>query len=107
MIEVLAWCEHPSLPPIAGTHRGDQTPEPAEPALRRLTHYLLAHYQKGTRPVRDWRKTTNVAIDLMVYAILSVVSPLPSVPAVSLCPWQAEQYLVGSILWGRCAHLPE
>ncbi|XP_075630535.1 5-hydroxytryptamine receptor 3A-like isoform X2 [Balearica regulorum gibbericeps] len=47
-------------------------PEPTEPALRRLSHYLLAHYQKGTRPVRDWRTTTNVAIDLMVYAILSV-----------------------------------
>uniref|UniRef100_A0A674HGW7 5-hydroxytryptamine receptor 3A n=1 Tax=Taeniopygia guttata TaxID=59729 RepID=A0A674HGW7_TAEGU len=42
------------------------------PALRRLSHYLLAHYQKGARPVRDWRTTTNVAIDLMVYAILSV-----------------------------------
>ncbi|NWX43044.1 5HT3A protein, partial [Steatornis caripensis] len=42
------------------------------PALRRLSHYLLASYQKGTRPVRDWRTTTNVAIDLMVYAILSV-----------------------------------
>lgn len=51
-------------------------PEPPEPALRRLSHSLLAHYQKGTRPVRDWRTTTNVAIDLMVYAILSVVSPL-------------------------------
>ncbi|KFQ27579.1 5-hydroxytryptamine receptor 3A, partial [Merops nubicus] len=59
-----------SLP--AGTWRGDWTPEPAEPALRRLSHYLLSHYQKGTRPVRDWRTTTNVAIDLMVYAILSV-----------------------------------
>ncbi|XP_068274385.1 5-hydroxytryptamine receptor 3A-like isoform X1 [Nyctibius grandis] len=55
-----------------GTRRGGHTPEPPEPALRRLSHYLLADYQKGTRPVRDWRTTTNVAIDLMVYAILSV-----------------------------------
>ncbi|KAM6190921.1 LOW QUALITY PROTEIN: 5-hydroxytryptamine receptor 3A-like [Sarcoramphus papa] len=55
-----------------GTRRGGRTPEPAEPALRRLSHYLLARYQKGTRPVRDWRTTTDVAIDLMVYAILSV-----------------------------------
>ncbi|XP_075630534.1 5-hydroxytryptamine receptor 3A-like isoform X1 [Balearica regulorum gibbericeps] len=55
-----------------GTRRGGRMPEPTEPALRRLSHYLLAHYQKGTRPVRDWRTTTNVAIDLMVYAILSV-----------------------------------
>ncbi|XP_050766979.1 5-hydroxytryptamine receptor 3A-like [Gymnogyps californianus] len=56
----------------AGYRRGGRTPEPAEPALRRLSHYLLARYQKGTRPVRDWRTTTDVAIDLMVYAILSV-----------------------------------
>ncbi|KAM9217044.1 LOW QUALITY PROTEIN: 5-hydroxytryptamine receptor 3A-like [Leptosomus discolor] len=55
-----------------GTQWGGQTPDPAEPALRRLSHYLLSHYQKGTRPVRDWRTTTNVAIDFMVYAILSV-----------------------------------
>ncbi|KAM9654248.1 LOW QUALITY PROTEIN: 5-hydroxytryptamine receptor 3A [Morphnus guianensis] len=55
-----------------GTRRGGWMPEPTEPALHRLSHYLLAHYQKGTRPVRDWRTTTNVAIDLMVYAILSV-----------------------------------
>uniref|UniRef100_A0A672V6M9 5-hydroxytryptamine receptor 3A n=1 Tax=Strigops habroptila TaxID=2489341 RepID=A0A672V6M9_STRHB len=47
-------------------------PIACSPALHRLSHYLLAHYQKGTRPVRDWRTTTNVAIDLMVYAILSV-----------------------------------
>uniref|UniRef100_A0A8C5TQ79 5-hydroxytryptamine receptor 3A n=1 Tax=Malurus cyaneus samueli TaxID=2593467 RepID=A0A8C5TQ79_9PASS len=47
-------------------------PEPSKPALYRLSQFLLAHYQKGTRPVRDWRTTTNVAIDLMVYAILSV-----------------------------------
>ncbi|NXN96667.1 5HT3A protein, partial [Rhinopomastus cyanomelas] len=42
------------------------------PALRRLSRSLLAHYEKGSRPVRDWRTTTTVAIDLMVYAILSV-----------------------------------
>uniref|UniRef100_A0A8C8AEY5 5-hydroxytryptamine receptor 3A n=1 Tax=Otus sunia TaxID=257818 RepID=A0A8C8AEY5_9STRI len=55
-----------------GPRRRGRAPEPAEPALRRLAHSLLAHYQKGTRPVRDWRTTTTVAIDLMVYAILSV-----------------------------------
>ncbi|NXT21205.1 5HT3A protein, partial [Syrrhaptes paradoxus] len=42
------------------------------PALCRLSRYLLSHYQKGVRPVRDWRTTTTVAIDVMVYAILSV-----------------------------------
>lgn len=102
----------PSLPLPAGSRRGGRTPEPAQPALRRLSRYLLAHYQKGTRPVRDWRTTTNVAIDLMVYAILGVVSP-PSPPlphgarAASLCPQRGERYLVCSILPARSACLPD
>lgn len=50
-------------------------PDPDTPALLRLSDSLLAHYKKSTRPVRDWRTTTTVAIDVMVYAILSVVSP--------------------------------
>lgn len=50
-------------------------PDSDAPALLRLSDSLLAHYRKGTRPVRDWRTTTTVAIDVMVYAILSVVSP--------------------------------
>ncbi|XP_054853947.1 5-hydroxytryptamine receptor 3A-like [Eublepharis macularius] len=37
-----------------------------------LSNYLLTHYKKGVRPVKDWRTTTNVAIDVMIYAILSV-----------------------------------
>lgn len=92
-------------------------PEPTEPALHRLSHYLLAHYQKGTRPVRDWRTTTNVAIDLMVYAILSVVSPLlqsrmgwgqlPLVWAASACPQQGEWYPVCGTLLACSAHLPK
>uniref|UniRef100_A0A8C4YBY4 5-hydroxytryptamine receptor 3A n=1 Tax=Gopherus evgoodei TaxID=1825980 RepID=A0A8C4YBY4_9SAUR len=44
----------------------------AKPALLQLSDYLLTHYRKGVRPVQDWRRTTNVAIDVMVYAILSV-----------------------------------
>ncbi|XP_029107216.1 5-hydroxytryptamine receptor 3A [Scleropages formosus] len=40
--------------------------------LVRLSEYLSAGYKKGVRPVRDWRQTTMVAIDLMVYSILSV-----------------------------------
>nr|XP_014434314.1 5-hydroxytryptamine receptor 3A [Pelodiscus sinensis] len=43
-----------------------------KPALLQLSDYLLTHYKKGVRPVQDWRRTTNVAIDVMVYAILSV-----------------------------------
>lgn len=89
-------------------------PEPVEPALRRLSHYLLTPYQKGTRPVRDWRTTTNVAIDLMVYAILSVVSPLlPSqllgcLEVGSFCMSTArEGTAVCGILLARSAHLLE
>ncbi|XP_055516469.1 5-hydroxytryptamine receptor 3A-like [Leucoraja erinacea] len=37
-----------------------------------LSNYLMANYSKAVRPVRDWRRTTTVAIDLMVYAILNV-----------------------------------
>uniref|UniRef100_A0A8C4U3X2 5-hydroxytryptamine receptor 3A n=1 Tax=Falco tinnunculus TaxID=100819 RepID=A0A8C4U3X2_FALTI len=83
-----AWARVVSL---AGSPALLITPEPAEPALRRLSHYLLSHYQKSTRPVHDWRTTTNVAIDLMVYAILSVVRTLPSKPSLP-CPqhWTDE-----------------
>ncbi|KAG8141643.1 hypothetical protein E2320_007227 [Naja naja] len=41
-------------------------------ALRQLSDYLFANYKKDVRPVWNWRKTTNVAIDIMIYAILSV-----------------------------------
>ncbi|XP_066837386.1 5-hydroxytryptamine receptor 3A [Anser cygnoides] len=51
---------------------GNWVPDSDAPALLRLSDSLLAHYRKGTRPVRDWRTTTTVAIDVMVYAILSV-----------------------------------
>ncbi|XP_059397996.1 5-hydroxytryptamine receptor 3A-like [Carassius carassius] len=44
----------------------------ANATLVRLNEFLSAGYKKGVRPVRDWRKSTTVAIDLMVYAILNV-----------------------------------
>uniref|UniRef100_A0A8C4YD04 5-hydroxytryptamine receptor 3A n=1 Tax=Gopherus evgoodei TaxID=1825980 RepID=A0A8C4YD04_9SAUR len=50
----------------------NRTLNSAKPALLQLSDYLLTHYRKGVRPVQDWRRTTNVAIDVMVYAILSV-----------------------------------
>lgn len=40
----------------------------------------MANYEKGVRPVRDWRKPTTVAIDVIIYAILSVVSAWPHLP---------------------------
>ncbi|KYO42650.1 5-hydroxytryptamine receptor 3A [Alligator mississippiensis] len=50
----------------------NRTLDTAKPALLQLSEHLLTHYNKGVRPVRDWRTTTNVAIDVMVYAILNV-----------------------------------
>lgn len=41
--------------------------------LVRLSEFLSAGYKKGVRPVKDWRTSTTVAIDLMVYSILNVV----------------------------------
>uniref|UniRef100_A0A3P9PLX1 5-hydroxytryptamine receptor 3A n=1 Tax=Poecilia reticulata TaxID=8081 RepID=A0A3P9PLX1_POERE len=46
----------------------------ANATLVRLADFLSAGYKKGVRPVKDWRTSTIVAIDLMVYSILSVVS---------------------------------
>uniref|UniRef100_A0AAY4E4I6 5-hydroxytryptamine receptor 3A n=1 Tax=Denticeps clupeoides TaxID=299321 RepID=A0AAY4E4I6_9TELE len=44
----------------------------ANATLVRISEYLSAGYKKGVRPVRDWRQSTMVAIDLMVYSILNV-----------------------------------
>lgn len=45
----------------------------ANATLVRLSEFLSAGYKKGVRPVKDWRTSTIVAIDLMVYSILNVV----------------------------------
>ncbi|XP_012663605.1 5-hydroxytryptamine receptor 3A isoform X1 [Otolemur garnettii] len=52
-----------------GAQQGRNT---TKPTLLRLSDHLLANYKKGVRPVWDWRKPTTVAIDVIVYAILSV-----------------------------------
>uniref|UniRef100_A0A3P8WE65 5-hydroxytryptamine receptor 3A n=1 Tax=Cynoglossus semilaevis TaxID=244447 RepID=A0A3P8WE65_CYNSE len=44
----------------------------ANATLVRLSEFLSAGYKKGVRPVKDWRTSTIVAIDLMVYSILNV-----------------------------------
>uniref|UniRef100_A0A8D0E8N6 5-hydroxytryptamine receptor 3A n=1 Tax=Salvator merianae TaxID=96440 RepID=A0A8D0E8N6_SALMN len=49
-----------------------KTVNTSKSALRQLSDFLFTNYKKGVRPVQNWRKTTNVAIDVMVYAILSV-----------------------------------
>lgn len=56
----------------------------ANATLVRLSEFLSAGYKKGVRPVKDWRTSTLVAIDLMVYSILNVVSyTLLHLPAVN------------------------
>lgn len=45
----------------------------ADVARVRLSEYLSTGYKKGVRPVRDWRQSTMVEVDLMVYSILNVV----------------------------------
>ena len=62
---------------LARRREHPQAQNTSRPALLRLSDYLLANYQKGVRPVRDWRKPTTVSIDVIVYAILSVVSTRP------------------------------
>lgn len=52
---------------------GNNTGRFANATLVRLNEFLSAGYKKGVRPVRNWRQSTTVAIDLMVYAILNVV----------------------------------
>uniref|UniRef100_A0A8C8H7X2 5-hydroxytryptamine receptor 3A n=1 Tax=Oncorhynchus tshawytscha TaxID=74940 RepID=A0A8C8H7X2_ONCTS len=65
---------------IQGTARklGNNTRRFANATLVRLSEYLSAGYKKGVRPVRNWRNCTMVAIDLMVYSILSVGSRPPA-----------------------------
>ncbi|KAM5224556.1 5-hydroxytryptamine receptor 3A isoform 1-T1 [Hipposideros larvatus] len=70
---LLAWLLPTLLTQGEARHRGSfQAHNTSRPALGRLSDYLLTNYKKGVRPVRDWRKPTTVAIDVIVYAILSV-----------------------------------
>lgn len=72
-------------------HRGDpQARNTSRPAMLRLSNHLLANYKKGVRPVRDWRTPTTVSIDVIVYAILSVVSAWPHHPAQRWTFWVGD-----------------
>ncbi|KAM4619761.1 5-hydroxytryptamine receptor 3A [Polymixia lowei] len=51
---------------------GSNTGRFANATLVRLSEFLSAGYKKGVRPVNDWRQSTTVAIDLIVYSILNV-----------------------------------
>ncbi|XP_006912859.1 5-hydroxytryptamine receptor 3A isoform X2 [Pteropus alecto] len=73
---MLLWVPHALLalllPTLLTQGEGLQAHNLSDPALGRLSDYLLSNYKKGVRPVRDWRKPTAVSIDVIVYAILSV-----------------------------------
>lgn len=43
-----------------------------KPAHARLIDHLMHGYNKGVRPVQDWRKPTTVQVYLKIYAILEV-----------------------------------
>lgn len=63
--------QDPSVFSSIAAHRADNS---SKPALLRLSDKLMDGYKKGVRPVHNWRQTTTVFIDVMVYAILGVVS---------------------------------
>uniref|UniRef100_A0A3Q0RU34 5-hydroxytryptamine receptor 3A n=1 Tax=Amphilophus citrinellus TaxID=61819 RepID=A0A3Q0RU34_AMPCI len=60
------------FPNVLLTKLGGGTGRFANATLVRLSEFLSAGYKKGVRPVKDWRTSTNVEIDLMVYSILNV-----------------------------------
>lgn len=65
----------------------------ANATLVRLSEFLSAGYKKGVRPVKDWRTSTIVAIDLMVYSILNVVcysADQPTAIQSSISAWRAK-----------------
>ncbi|XP_010780064.1 5-hydroxytryptamine receptor 3A-like [Notothenia coriiceps] len=63
---------HESLISVDLKKPGSSTGRFANATLVRLSEFLSAGYKKGVRPVKDWRTSTIVAIDLMVYSILNV-----------------------------------
>lgn len=73
MVPKRCWIHHsvlvPALLMFSAAHRADNS---SKPALLRLSDKLMDGYKKGVRPVHNWRQTTTVFIDVMVYAILGV-----------------------------------
>ncbi|XP_029303892.1 5-hydroxytryptamine receptor 3A [Cottoperca gobio] len=67
-------CHHETLISLDSTLKkpGSSPGRFANATLVRLSEFLSAGYKKGVRPVKDWRTSTIVAIDLMVYSILNV-----------------------------------
>ncbi|XP_048840191.1 5-hydroxytryptamine receptor 3A [Brienomyrus brachyistius] len=75
---------------------GNGTGRFSNATLVRLSEYLSAGYKKGVRPVRDWRQTTMVAIDLMVYSILSVDEKNQ---VLTTYVWYRQQWVDEFLVW--------
>ncbi|CAN2388270.1 serotonin-gated cation-selective channel activity [Pristimantis euphronides] len=73
MVPKRCWIHHsvlvPALLMFSAAHRTNNS---SKPTLLRLSDDLMEGYKKGVRPVYNWRQTTTVFLDVMVYAILGV-----------------------------------
>ncbi|XP_064207088.1 5-hydroxytryptamine receptor 3A [Anguilla rostrata] len=79
-----------------GKKMGNPTGRFANATLVRLAEYLSAGYKKGVRPVRDWRQSTMVAIDLMVYSILNVDEKNQ---VLTTYVWYRQQWVDEFLVW--------
>ncbi|XP_041951567.1 5-hydroxytryptamine receptor 3A [Alosa pseudoharengus] len=68
----------------------------ANATLVRLSEFLSTGYKKGVRPVRDWRQSTMVAIDLMVYSILNVDEKNQ---VLTTYVWYRQQWIDEFLVW--------
>ncbi|XP_036379088.1 5-hydroxytryptamine receptor 3A [Megalops cyprinoides] len=82
--------------PQAIRRTGNTSGRFANATLVRLAEYLSAGYKKGVRPVRDWRQSTLVAIDLMVYSILNVDEKNQ---VLTTYVWYRQQWVDEFLVW--------
>uniref|UniRef100_A0A8B9KLG5 5-hydroxytryptamine receptor 3A n=1 Tax=Astyanax mexicanus TaxID=7994 RepID=A0A8B9KLG5_ASTMX len=75
---------------------GSNTGRFANATLVRLSEFLSAGYKKGVRPVKDWRDSTMVAIDLMVYSILNVDEKNQ---VLTTYVWYRQQWIDEFLVW--------
>uniref|UniRef100_W5KEM5 5-hydroxytryptamine receptor 3A n=1 Tax=Astyanax mexicanus TaxID=7994 RepID=W5KEM5_ASTMX len=78
------------------SYLGSNTGRFANATLVRLSEFLSAGYKKGVRPVKDWRDSTMVAIDLMVYSILNVDEKNQ---VLTTYVWYRQQWIDEFLVW--------
>nr|XP_023681962.1 5-hydroxytryptamine receptor 3A-like [Paramormyrops kingsleyae] len=69
---ILQLCKKEACTSLCHANRRNAPGRFSNATLVRLSEYLSDGYKTGVRPVTDWKRSTMVSIDLMVYAILSV-----------------------------------